>query len=192
MRCFASPRDTRAAGYVIASAPIGDTMLGGLYLAPTPAAVRHLCQAAASLTHAVVYCPGRLPVPWLRGGPACSLAGCSMLSFSGSFTAPASYVGSSAGIGDLTIWEGSARQLRVYVPYLAGCGFGAHPRPIGHTTFRGRPAAWYRCMISAQGAGSLLEWRIGRLSYGITADGPAGLRRRLVEYIAAHLVRSPS
>jgi hypothetical protein len=29
-----------------------------------------------------------------------------MLSISGSFTAPASYVGSSAGIGDLTIWEG--------------------------------------------------------------------------------------
>jgi hypothetical protein len=192
IRCFASAHDARAAGYTLASAPTGDTMLGGLYLAPTPAAVRGMCQVAGRLTRTVVYCPGRLPVPWLRGGPACPLAGCSMLSISGSFTAPASYVGSSAGIGDLTIWEGPARQLRVYLPYFAGCGFGADPRPIGHISFRGHPAAWYSCSISADSTGSLLAWRIGGESYGITADGPARLRHRLVEYIAAHLVRSPS
>src|SRR3984957_12188149 len=133
VECFASAHEARAAGDAIASPPAGDTMLGGLYLAPTPAAVRRACQAAQRLTRAVVYCPSRLPVPWLRGAPACPLARCSVLSISGSFTAPASYVGSSAGIGDLTIWEGSARQLRVYLPYFAGCGFDADPRPIAHT-----------------------------------------------------------
>jgi hypothetical protein len=190
--CFASVKDARAVGYVIASPPIGDTVLGGVYLARTPAALRRTCQAAGSLAQAVVYCPGRLPVRWLRVGSSCPLAGCSVFSVSGSFTAPVSYVGSSAGIGDLSIWEGSARQLRVYLPYFAGCGFGADPRPLGHTSVRGHRATWYSCSMSADSRGSLLAWRIDRESYGIAADGPARLRRRLVEYIAAHLVRSPS
>lgn len=190
--CFASASDARAAGYAIAPPPDGDTVLGGLYLAPAPAAVRRTCEAAQRRAHAVIYCPTRLPAPWLRGGPACPLAGCSVLSISGSFAATAAYVGSSAGIGDLTIWEGPARQLRVYLPYFAGCGFGADPRPIGHASFRGHPAAWYRCSMSADSPGSLLAWRIGGEAYGITADGPARVRDRLVDYIAAHLVRSPS
>jgi hypothetical protein len=34
----------------------------------------------------------------------------------------------------------------------------------------------------------MLEWHIGQESYGITADDSGGLRRRLIEYIAAHLI----
>lgn len=191
-RCFASVRVARAAGYTVAPPPAGDTRLGGLYMAPVPAGVSRTCQAAQRVAHAVIYCPSRLPAGWKAGvmNPDCPAAGCDapLLSVSGSFPAPAAYIGMNPGVGDATIWAGSARQLRNY-PVPVGCGFAAHPTPMGHGSFRGHPAAWHECSIFGNSTSSVLEWQIGRESYGITADGPAGIRRRLVEYIAAHLIQ---
>jgi len=205
--CFASPQDARAAGYTIAPPPAGDSTLGALYIGPAPAAVARTCQAAQRLTHRVVYCPGRLPAPWGAsdiGLPNCPSAGCSgsLLAISGSFTAPLSYVGSAAGIGDVAMWavptswvfptspRGGPTYFRAgptYLPAVYCAGFRA--QLVSHTTFRGHPAAWYRGAHCLNGtAASTLSWRIGRESYAIAADGPAGLRHRLIEYIAAHLV----
>ena len=38
----------------------------------------------------------------------------------------------------------------------------------------------------------MLEWHFGKEAYAITADGPPVLRRRLVLYIAAHVVEQRS
>jgi len=205
--CFASPQDARAAGYALAPPPAGDTTLGELYVGPAPAAVTQRCHAAQRLTHRIVYCPGRLPAPWGAsniGLPNCPSAGCSAspLAISGSFTAPLSYVGSVAGIGDVAMWmlptswvfptspRGGPMYFRagpIYLPAVYCAGFRA--QLVSHTTFRGHPAAWYRGAHCLNGtAASTLSWRIGRESYAIAANGPSRLRHRLIEYIAAHLV----
>lgn len=206
-RCFASVRDARTDGYTLAPPPAADTTLGGVYIAPAPAAVRRTCQAALPLIHRVMYCPSRLPAPWGAsnvGLPSCPSAGCvgSLVAISGSFTAPLSYVGSAAGIGDVAMWavptswvfptapDGGPAYFRAgptYLPAVYCAGFRAGL--VSQTSFRGHPAAWYGGSHCLNGnAASTLSWRIGRESYAIAADGPANLRRRLVEYIAAHLV----
>lgn len=190
-RCLASAQAARAAGHELAPPPAGVTTLGPLYLGPAPARVRRTCQAAQRLTHAGLYCPGRLPTPWLTLGTDCPTAACSagaLLSIGGSFAVPPAYIRDfPQGTGTVTMWEAPDRQLRRGgVPY--GCG-GALPnaqaRLINHTSFRGHSATWYRC---PGGGPVMLEWHIDRESYGITADGPAALRRRLVRYIAKHLL----
>lgn len=189
-RCFASVHDARTDGYKLASPPAGVTMFGQLYMGPTTAHVRRVCEAAQRYAHAVVYCPSRLPTPWLTPvNPDCPSAGCAApeLSISGSFAAPSSYGGSGPGEGEASLWSASPYQLR-HDPVPLGCGsFGplAHARLIGHASFRGHAAAWYECTGTGP---TVLAWHIGRQSYGITADGPPGLRQRLVRYIAAHLV----
>lgn len=193
IRCFASAQNARADGYRFAPAPAGDTRVGVVYLGTTPADVRRTCARAQRLVHAVVYCPGRLPTPWIH--PAinwdCPTANCfaSLLSLTGSFDVPQSYVGSAPGVGDATIWEATAGQQRAF-PYLIGC-LSTSARLVSRTRFRGHPAAWYRCSGSVFGGSpsSMLEWHFGKEAYGITADGPPGLRRRLVLYLATHLVR---
>ena len=192
--CFASTHDALSAGYRIAPPPSGDTTLGPLYLAPAPATVRHTCQAAQRLTHAVVYCPSRLPAGWLTdtyGSPDCPTAECAapLLSISGSFMDPGYSPSASTGLGqgDASIWAASGFQLRHY-PVPIACGSvatNAQARLVGRTTFRGHPAGWYLCPA---GLPLMLKWHIGKESYGITADGPSSLRRRLIAYIAAHLV----
>lgn len=191
--CFASTQDALSAGYRLAPPPAGDSTLGPLYLAPTPAAVRRTCRAAQRLTHAIVYCPSRLPAGWFTdttGDPDCPTAGCAapLLSISGTFPDPGfSTVPDSIGESNASMWAASASQLRHY-PVPLGCGAAApnaHTRLVGHTSFRGHPAGWYLC---PQGGPLMLKWRIGRESYGITADGPTSLRRRLIEYIAARLI----
>ena len=209
--CFASAQDARAAGYTVAPPPAGDTPLGGVYMGPAPAAVRRTCQAARTRIDRVVYCPSRLPAPWRTsniGVPSCPSAGCSgsLLAISGSFTAPPSYVGSAAGIGDVAMWAVPTswvfpRSRRAGPAYFrAGPAYlpavycaGSRAQLISHTTFRGHPAAWYRGSHCLNGnAASTLSWRIGRESYAIAADGPATLRRHVIEYIAAHLIAQRS
>ncbi len=190
-RCFTSLDDARAAGYRLAPPPAGITMLGPIYMGPATAHVRRVCEAAQRHTHAVIYCPTRLPTPWLAPvNPDCPSAGCAApeLSIAGSFAAPPSYIGSGPGEGDISLWSATPYQLR-HDPVPLGCGgaFGPlhHARPIGHTSFRGHPAGWYECT----GTGPfVLAWHIGTQSYGITANGPKGFRKRLARYIAAHLV----
>lgn len=188
-RCFASLRDAHTDAYRLAPPPAGVTMLGPAYLGPAPAGVRRTCQTAQRIAGVVVYCPTRLPTPWLSGAdPDCPSAGCSapVLSVTGSFAAPPTYPGSSPGEGEVTIWAGTVAHLRAGVPY--GCGAAlpnAQARHVGRAMFRGHPAAWYLCPM---GGPTMLKWQIGNRSYGITADGPPTLRRHLVRYIAAHLV----
>ncbi len=205
--CFASAQDARAAGYTIAPPPAGDSMLGPLYIGPAPIGVTRTCHTAQHLTRQIVYCPGRLPAPWGASNialPNCPSAGCagSQLAISGSFTAPLAYVGSAAGIGDVAMWmlptrwvfptspQRSPAYFRagpIYLPAVYCAGFRA--QLVSHTTFRGHPAAWYRGAHCLNGTtASTLSWRIGRESYAIAANGPAGLRHRLIEYIAAHLI----
>jgi hypothetical protein len=109
-----------------------------------------------------------------------------LLSLTGSFTAPSSFVGSAPGVGEATLWSASSYQQRVF-PYLVGC-FSAPARLVSRAAFRGHPAAWYQCSIFGDSTSTMLEWQIGKQSYGISVDGPPGLSRTLVEYIAAHLI----
>ncbi len=194
-RCFASTQDARAAGYRIAPPPSGDTILGPLYLAPTPDAVRRTCRTAQRFTHAVIYCPSRLPAGWMTdtvGDPDCPTADCAapLLSISGSFMDPGFSTPESSngfGLGNASMWAASEWQLRHY-PLPIGCGAAspnANAKLLSRTTFDRHPAAWYQCPA---GGPLMLKWHIGRESYGITADGPASLRRRLIKYVAAHLV----
>lgn len=190
IRCFASAQDARADGYRFAPAPAGITRVGSVYLATTPADVRRTCARAQQLVHAVVYCPGRLPTPWIH--PAinwdCPTADCGapLLSLTGSFDAPDAYAGPAPGVGNVTISEATAAQQRTF-PYLFGC-LGATAHLTSRTLFRGHRAAWYRCALWGGSPSSMLEWHFGEEAYAITADGPPGLRRRLVLYLATHLV----
>jgi hypothetical protein len=189
--CYASAQDARSAGYSIASTPRGDTRLGPLYLAPASATVRRTCQDAQRLLGVTVYCPRSLPAPWIDPANGinedCPSTGCGvpLLSISGSFSAPSSYLGSAPGVGEVTVWAMSVRQQRPWA-YLIGC---ASAPPISRTVFRGHPAGWYECPIFGDSTSAVLKWRIGEEVYGISANGPANLRRRLVESIAAQLVR---
>lgn len=190
-RCFASSGNARTDGYRLASPPAGVTRLGPLYIGPATAHVRRVCEAAQRHTHAVIYCPSRLPTRWLAPvNPDCPSAGCTapQLSIAGTFAAPPSYASNSGpGEGEVSVWSASRHQLR-HDPVPLGCG-GSGPlfqaRLMGHTSFRGHPAAWYECTRTGP---AVLAWHIGAQSYGITADGPPALRRHLVRYIAAHLV----
>jgi hypothetical protein len=189
--CYASSQDAQAAGYRLASTPRGDRRLGPIYLAPASAVVRSACRAAEHLG-VPVFCPRLLPAPWTDPADAinadCPSAGCSapLLSLWGEFSAPASYSGSAPGVGEVTIWAMSGRQQQFY-PYLVGC---PSAKPVSRTVFRGHPAAWYECPIPIFGiaTSSALKWHIGTVQYGVSANGPAGLRQRLVWYIARHLI----
>jgi len=189
--CYASAQAARDAGYRLASTPRGDRRLGPLYLAPASAVVLRTCRAAEHLG-LPVFCPRLLPAPWTDPADAinadCPSAGCSapLLSLWGEFSAPASFSGSAPGVGEVTVWAVSRRQERLY-PYLIGCPAA---KPASRTVFRGHPAAWYECQIPIFGRAisSVLEWHIGTVQFGVSADGPAGLRHRLVWYIARHLV----
>lgn len=194
IRCFLSAQDARAGGYRFAPTPSGDTRIGAVYLGATPADVRRTCARAQRLIRAVVYCPSRLPTPWIH--PAinwdCPTADCfaPLLSLTGSFNVPASYVGSAPGVGEVTIAEASAGQQRGF-PYLFGC-LGRSTRLVSRTLFRGHPAAWYQCALWGGSLSSMLEWHFGKETYAITADGAPALRRRLVLYIAEHVVAQRS
>jgi hypothetical protein len=189
-RCFSSAQYAREAGYRLAPIPHGDELVGPIYFARTPAAVQRTCQTAQREIKAVVYCPTRLPTPWvyplLNGDCPTSDCGIPLLSLSGSFAGPGYYTGSAPGLGDVTIWSASASQRHDF-PYVL---FECFSRKVlvGRTSFRGHPAAWYRCSVFGSTMSSILDWRIGRQFYEITADGPARLRRAIVSYIAAHLV----
>lgn len=186
--CYGSPQDARAAGYRLAPTPEGDRRLGPLYLAPASAFVRDRCQAAEHLG-VPVFCPHLLPAPWTNPTDAtnadCPSAGCSapLLSLWGEFAAPTSYSGSAPGVGEVTLWAASRRQQQLY-PYLVGC---PSAKPVSRIVFRRHPAAWYQCQIFGNATSSVLKWTIGAIQYGVSADGPAGLRQRLVSYIAIHL-----
>ena len=166
--------------------------MGPLYLAPASTLVRATCRAARALG-VPVFCPRLLPAPWTDPTsavnpdlPDCPSAACSsppLLSIWGSFTAPDSYAGSAPGVGEVTIWAMSREQERLYA-YLVGC---PSSKPVSRTVFRGHPAAWYECQIFGNDTSSALKWHIGALQYGISANGPTGLRQRLVRFIARNL-----
>lgn len=188
--CYASPQDAVAAGYRLAATPAGDALIDGIYFAPASAVVRSVCRSAQRVMKATVYCPSLLPAPWidppaLGANPDCPSAGCSLpfLSISGGFTAPNSYVGEFPGVGEVSILEVPSKQARWY-PYLLGCTSSGPPRRP--TLLDGHPAEWHTCDAQA-----LLEWNIGQTLYGISANGPPDQRRRVVRYIANHLVREP-
>jgi hypothetical protein len=191
--CCASAQNARTTGFTIAPTPPDDIRIGALYVAPASAVVRRTCQDAQRRLGAIVYCPRRLPAPWTDPADGinedCPSAGCGvpLLSISGEFSAPTSYVGSAPGVGEVTVWAMSTSQKRFY-PYLVGC---ATARPISHTVFRGHPATSYDCQIFGDSTSAVLEWRVGQEVYGISANGSARLRRRLVQYIAGQLVRRP-
>jgi hypothetical protein len=191
--CYASAYDAQSAGYTIAPTPRGDARIGPLYLAPASAVVRRTCQNARRQLGVAVYCPRRLPAPWTDPANGidedCPSAACGvpLLSITGQFSAPSSYIGSAPGAAEVTLWAVTSRQERLY-PYLIGC---VTARPIRRTVFRGHPANWYECPIFGDNTSAVLEWRIGQETYGISANGPASLRHRLVEYIATQLVRLP-
>jgi hypothetical protein len=195
--CYATEQDALRAGYSVAPTPAGDVRLGPLYLGPASAVVDRVCHGAASVMNVVVFCPRVLPKPWLDpvGGmnSDCPSKGCGvpLLSITGSFAAPNSYAGSQPGEGDVTIWAVSSKQRRFYL-YLVGCP-SSRPLSRSRTTFRGYSATWRTCPIFGVGGstGAVLSWRVGDEDYGVSADGPANLSRRLVGYIAAHLVREP-
>jgi len=117
------------------------------------------------------------------------------LSLSGAFTT----VGTPAdtpGDGDASVWAAPIGEASSQ-PYLVGCwrGYGANrvlpPRPLSRTSFRGHPAAWYRCDVPIIVSGpndAAFQWRIGGWTYGVAAGGAPGLQRRLAAYMAAHLV----
>jgi hypothetical protein len=189
VRCFASAQYARDAGYRSASVPRGYTTVGPIYFARTPASVGRTCETARHEVRAIVYCPTRLPAPWIHPliNWDCPTADCGvpLLSLSGSFAAPSSYVGSVPGEGEVTIWSASAAQQRAFPYVLYECDTAPHL--LAHTRFRGHPAAWLRCSIFGS-ASTVLKWHIGKQAYQISADGPPRLRRALVIYIAAHLV----
>jgi hypothetical protein len=183
--CYVSEQAAQTDGYATAPTPVGDTRLGPLYVAGVSAGVRGTCQRARRLITVAVYCPRRLPVPWIgSNGNDCPRTQCPLLRITGTFRAPSSYVGSAPGEGEMTVWAASAKQQAVYD---LGCLPGA--RPISHAVLDGRAATWYECPILADITSAVLEWRVGSEVYGITASGPADLSRRLVEYVAAHLTR---
>jgi hypothetical protein len=190
VRCFASAQYARHAGFRLATVPHGDTRVGAIYFASTPLSVRRTCNTAARELRALVYCPSQLPTPWVHPliNWDCPTHDCSipLLSLTGSFTAPDSYIGSAPGIGEAMIWEASKSQQRTFPYVLFGCFSPADL--VSRTTFRGHPAAWYRCAIWGNTVGTMLEWHIGKQAYAISADGPAGARRTLVAFIARHLV----
>jgi hypothetical protein len=187
--CYGSPRDAQAAGYRLAATPRGDRRLGPLYIAPASAYVRARCRAAQHLGVAVL-CPRALPAPWTDPGEVidadCPSAGCSasLLSIWGEFSAPTSYSGSAPGVGEVTLWAASRTQQHLY-PYLVGC---PSTNPVSRTVFHGHPAAWYECQIFGNATSSVLKWTIGSVHYGVSANGPPRLRRRLVGYIAMNLI----
>jgi hypothetical protein len=189
--CFGSPQDAHAAGYRLASTPRGDRRLGPLYLAPVSVVVRRTCRAAQR-RGVPVSCPRLLPAPWTDPTDTvnadCPSAGCSarLLRLWGGFTAPSPYVGSAPGVGEVTVWAASSGQRRLF-PYLVGCPSAT---AIGRTVLRGHPAAWYECSIFGAAVSSVLKWQIGTVQYGVSANGPAGLRQRLVRSIARQLVGS--
>lgn len=184
IRCFASAQYARQAGYRLAPVPSGYTKVGPIYFAAAPASITQTCETAQHKSRAVVYCPTRLPTPWIHPlvNWDCPCGGVPLLSLSGSFPAPNSYVGSE---GEVTIWSASAAQQRAFPYVLYQCE--TPPQLLAHTRFRGHPAAWYACSIFGS-ASTVLKWHIGKQTYQISADGPAGPRRALVRYIAAHLI----
>jgi hypothetical protein len=190
VRCFASAQYARQAGFRLAPVPDGDTLVRLIYFAPTPRSVRRTCHTAALEMRALVYCPSELPTPWVHPlvNWDCPTHDCSipLLSLTGSFTAPDSYIGSAPGIGEAMIWEASASQQRAFPYVLFGCFSAADL--VSRTNFRGHPAAWYRCAIWGNSTGTMLKWHIGKQAYAISADGPAGARQALVTFIAKHLV----
>jgi len=164
-------------------------MVGPLYLAPASALVRATCRAARALG-VPVFCPRLLPAPWTDPtsavNPDCPSAGCSstpLLSIWGSFTAPDSYAGSAPESAKSPL-DHARTQQRLY-PYLVGC---PSAKPISRTAFRGHPAAWYDCQIFGNNTSSVLKWHIGAVQYGISANGPTGLRQRLIQNIARNLI----
>lgn len=193
VRCFVSARNARQAGFRLAATPSGDTRVGPIYFAPTPRAVRRTCQTAAREITAVVYCPGELPTPWFHPlvNWDCPTHDCQipLLSLTGNFTAPDSYAGSAPGIGEAMIWEASAAQQHDYPYVIYGCS--SSDDVVSRTSFRGHPAAWYRCIIWERSTGTTLEWHIGRQAYAISVEGPAATRRELVAFIAKHLIVVP-
>lgn len=197
--CYESEQAARSAGYTTAPTPSGDARIGPLYVADASAVVLRVCRSAQRLVGVAVYCPRRLPTPWQDTTPDsipappltpdCPTAGCSipLLYISGSFSAPSSY-----GVGEVSVWAASTSQQRLY-PYLVSLdgllGCNAAARTTSHTVFRGQRATWYDCPTQADNKSAVLEWHAGTEVYGISASGPANFRRRLIEYIAAHLVR---
>lgn len=186
--CYSSAQDATAAGYRLAATPAGDVLLDGLYFAPASTVVRSVCRSAERFMKATVYCPALLPAPWtdppaLGANPDCPSAGCSLhvLSISGGFTAPGSYVGAFSGVGEVNILEVPSTQARWY-PYLLGCS--AVGRSRQQTVVDGHRGAWYACNAQA-----VLEWHIGSTRYGISATGPPDQRQNVVRYIANHLSR---
>jgi hypothetical protein len=189
VRCFASAQYARQAGYRLAPVPHGYTQVGPIYFAATPASITRTCETAQHEIRAVVYCPTRLPAPWIHPllNWDCPTADCGvpLLSLSGSFPATSSYVGSAAGEGEVTIWSATASQERAFPYVLYECDTA--PQLLGSTRFRGHPAAWYRCSIFGS-TSTVLKWNIGKQAYQISADGPRAVSRELVSYIASHLV----
>lgn len=188
VKCFASAQYARQAGYRLAPVPRGYTRVGPIYFAPSPAAITRTCETAQHEITAVVYCPSRLPAPWIHPllNWDCPTADCGvpLLSLSGSFPAASSYTGFANGEGEETIWSATTSQQRAYPYVLYECDTA--PRLLGHTRFRGHPAAWYRCSIFGS-TSTVLKWRIGKQTYQISADGPPRLGRELVSYTASNL-----
>jgi hypothetical protein len=189
VRCFASVQYARQAGYRLAPVPHGYTTVGPIYFARTAASVTRTCRTAQRKTRAVVYCPTRLPAPWIHPliNWDCPTADCGvpLLSLSGSFAAPSSFIASGVDVGEVTIWSASANQQRTYPYVLFQCD--TPPRLVDHTRFRRHPAEWLRCSIFGSSS-TVLRWHIGKQTYQISADGPPRLGHALVSYIAAHLI----
>lgn len=187
--CYASEQDVENAGYKLAPPPADDTRIGPLYVADAPSAIARACLRAQRFVDPL-YCPVRLPAPWITNNLCPMRAQClRVLDIDGAFPAPTSYLGTTPGAGDLTVWAAP----RVLPSQVIGAGCNSPQHPIQRTVVDGQPATLFACEVPAGATGGLvLEWQINGNAYGVAVSGANPVNRRLIEYVAAHLQRLPS
>lgn len=197
VRCFASIQQAIGDGYKLAGTPPGYTTVRGVYFTKSNPFVHATCAKARRAVNAPLFCPSVLPAPWddqstpgaLTDAPNCPGKGCHepILSVNGAFIAPNWYVGAGEGIGSASLWAISSEQENSAATIgLVGCPTA---KLDSRTRFRGHPGGWYTCVdTDVEQKSSLLQWSIGQEHYGLMVSGPAGLRKQLASYIAAHLV----
>lgn len=159
------------------------TVIDGIRFAATPAGVVRGCRQAQRLTFDV-YCPKFLPRGWSTG-PIC--VGCNgTFSITGFFIGPPGYVGvPGSNTGHLNIWASPREGL---AQLFVGCVDG---KKKGFTHEAGRTMAWIVCPPGSEldSGHLLLQWRRGRVYYGLSLHSNTPANRALLRFMASHLIR---
>lgn len=188
-RCYRADREAKLAGYRPAPAPMGGTVLDGIYLVPASNQVKANCQAAATELGTVIPCPTLLPMELAKSlctpSTLCTERGVFFTPID--FTTPIDYPGAAYGHA---VGVGFLQLILTAMPLSSQAGQAINSCSRGNfgPLVMERQTLWATCRSPSGLSFTWLTWEIGATLYAVSASAETVPAQRLAQYFSSTLI----